>query len=455
MFNLIIKFLMFWAFKNRLFGIFLDGTVKDILTYGESGKQSLKEFITQSEAGFIEIKSSSAVTRKLQSFKDLIANRDEWETFQRNVMDRYFIDPIDMFPYDKAKLTLESVDDDHSLLLDRDGLSKPDEFYKIQLERIERRFPGGRAGTIGDQDVRDLVSTLRLVFRENFSHLVMTRRSYPFRFGLVMMLSLILWTSLIFFGMTAEHYTYSISSIGTLLNFVNQYKWWFIAAHTASAVIMIGFYMMRVTELSRIYKQSMTSSCKTTVNWLNTRLNELVWLVQLVLKEGDNGREDAWVKDAVREWTGEVTKWYSLAFWLAARVEHMEFYSQVEMWLIRRIHYGMRVMGRSITALMFFTISAIMLGLCWFFYEQSKTLALSPSGYWPFAMLFGVTYALILFMLWQSNRLAVPSINLIKDTLLVKDLQGYKDIKLHLEFAELVQREKRRHLIEEEKNKGH
>jgi hypothetical protein len=435
--------------KSPLF----DGTISEFLNTLNTDEgadlhryDEMTERQGENKLDYIQMKIRDFRTRDVENYVGLANDPARWEVFEREVMDRYFNDHIDLFPFKPGKL--QTTDPDRRNLPELD-FNNPAPFHYIQKEMIERRFAGGELNDIGERDLRDAVSCLRYVFVRNFWHLVVSRR----RIGLdaVLVLALIiagfLGIALLARSLQTDHGSLAkgVMGLGTASALAAMSAVWFNARH---------MFRRHTAE----YITSIQATCNSLSRALNLRLQNLILIIPLFFHKIDKSKMELKNAGKLDDWPMDVKKWSKLAFWIDARVEHIELYMQVQMWRIRRMHFGMRWIGRKLSAILqIMGPATLALGTSAALYVLHAKGNGAGSQPWlllgPMALIGVLSIGLAFELARRTYTMHTPDISVIETTLKTKAMQGYRDVRLHEQFATFLFQEKMNTLHEEDKHK--
>ena len=224
---------------------------------------------SKAKDGFIQIEPVDCRTRTISEYETELNTR--WGEFESKTMDRYYDDDINMFPYASAEAgarksssramvpaeeqRVRPHDPMRDLMSKTLGWALPDRFYDIQTDMIERRFPGGRRQTIGDRDVRDVVSRLRYVFTRNFWRLVVARRALAAAVSVVILIA----AAAISIALKTAHLQGS-----TMVNGVPDMILLAGGGSFLVLAILLGYLQFRYSWLKERYENAMAESCSNT-----------------------------------------------------------------------------------------------------------------------------------------------------------------------------------------------
>ncbi len=416
---------------------FIDGTIYDTFFYRPAGDRRLYD-LYQPSNGFSELKQRPTKTKRLDNYADIVRLDTTWRDLDEK-MNAYFDDTVDIFPYERRAFRKEGA-----AAAKAPRIINPENYFKIAIATIERRFPGGGEGKIGDQDVRDMTRCLSVIYKKDLTDLIIRRRTSALQALAGMALSGVVAVGLAAFATGL----YPIAGLPVSISQVT------LAA--AAVVAMSIFYIMHRSFLHQIkikYESALKASAANLRNTLQPRLVELVTLIQQIMSRVNEEKWDLKGENRLDEWPEQVTRWSKLSFWLAARVEAMEDYLQVQMWLIRRIHFGLRHVAGILTFgiwTAFFCLPPLVLAVAWgvalSFPKILPVLAsalpyISP-GTWVVCAVSFVASALFSHLaISDAQNRNLPEIEL-QDILQMEEVMGHKDTRLHDAIAALIRREK-------------
>lgn len=435
--------------KSPLF----DGTISEFLNTLNTDEgadlhryDEMTERQGENRLDYIQMSVRDFRTRDVENYVSLANDPARWEVFEREVMDRYFNDHIDLFPFRPGKLQAADIERRNLSELD---FNNPAPFHYIQKEMIERRFAGGELNDFGERDLRDAVSCLRYVFVRNFWHLVVSRR----RIGLdaVLVLGLIiaglLGAALLARSLQAEKGTLAniIIGLATVGALAAMTAVWFNARH---------MFQRHTAE----YITSIQATCNSLSRALNLRLQNLILIIPLFFHKIDKSKMELKNAGKLDAWPTDVKKWSKLAFWIDARVEHIELYMQVQMWRIRRMHFGMRWVGRKLSTILQIggpaSLAVATAAGLYLLHDPGVDFGSQP---WrllgPMAVIGALSVGLAFDLARKTYTMYTPDISVIETTLKTKAMHGYRDVRLHEQFATFLFQEKMNTLHEEDKHK--
>lgn len=395
--------------------------------------------------GYVQMRVREFKTRDVEAYAEIVNDADRWQAFDAEVMDRYFRDHIDLFPFRPGRSRAASGSgrraSDEAM-----ALPNPEAFHLIQKDMIERRFAGGEVTDIGERDLRDAISGLRHLFVRNFWHLVLSRRSA----ALTAVIQLLTITA-VFFGVSLAGLALMTDQLSAL---------WLVGAAFAASAVLTALVWINTKHLigrhSEEYANAIQATCNALSRGLSLRLHDLIAVIPLFFHRIEKSKMELKNANRLNDWPVEVKKWTKLAFWIDARVQHIELYMQVQMWRIRRMHYGIRWLGSMLSrglvlvgALPLMALAAV--GVWTLLQNDPSRHALIVAGLFG---LFAVLAALVAFDLANKTfRMQTPDIDIIEKTLKTKAMQGYRDVRLHEQMADFSFQEKMSQLHEEEKLK--
>jgi hypothetical protein len=470
---------------SRGFNYLLDGTFQEVLeARAKRQDEPFSSHFETDENGFLVLRKISFDTRKVDFYKTILKDPEKWRVFETDNVNRYFRDQIELFPYDRASAvdapivaadetpaSEDEVTDEPTSPGKKKARKRkeraaapvdathdyaaPGRFYKIQKGLIERRFPFGRDQTVGDADLRDHMSAMRHLFAENFWKLILSRRFV----ALSCMLAGLA-------GLGAHMLTmFGVGAFGAAM--------WGAPAGVAimicAAVLMMGVFIAatwfafdRFEVLKDQYEAAVRESCLLMGRNLQVRQQDIIANIPQIFTEADNDKYALKSENRLREWPEEVRKWTKLAFWMAGRAESNELFMQLEMWRVRRLHFGMKWTGTLWSTLLaafgYAAFAALVAAAAIGIWSLAPIWAKSPPSLFLTAVatsgLGAVTCLVFIHTLVRgADRRSLVDLDLIEKSILTNNIQGHKDVRLHDRVAEQLFREKSALLHEEEKTK--
>lgn len=412
-----------------------------------------QEGVTEGPYGYLKLETSDVKTRDIDTYVEILADPARYAQFESELMDAYFLDDIDMFPFEDSAGKAEGPSGFKEI-------AKPKDFFFLQKQMIERRFAPraeATAGEIGESDLRMLISRLRWVFLKNYAHLILHRRRLVL--GLIVLMLSVAGAAMAFDAATSPPLYQQVLALTAWAGFLAGTVFWFLP--------------WDFTNHRNHYVAALDASCNGLARPLQLRLHDLVATIPLIFAKVDRSKMEFKNEDRLKEWPSEIKKWSKLAFWMAARVEHIELYMQVQMWRVRRFHFGLRWIGRKLTGLLKalvygFGVAAVIAlggyvaGLPEWRQVSGAIESGDASALWPLVCVIGRDLwfpaafgGLTLVAAWLAARAtfrnAVPDVDLVEKTLRTSTMQGFRDVKLHDQISELLFREKMSLLHEEGK----
>ena len=160
---------------------------------GTLRREDVSDYISApNDLGFKSFTNTVLTTLSPADFEAIIINDDKWADLKAQ-MDADFEDELEMFPYEEKKevqhlgnvnwIERLSITLGNSLktlvrIFGISSLDLPRRYNTIYRSELERRFPGGhkRGTDIGDGDIRDMLSDLKIVFKDNLSKYILWKR---------------------------------------------------------------------------------------------------------------------------------------------------------------------------------------------------------------------------------------------------------------------------------------
>jgi len=439
------------GFLSRGWRYLTDGTFSEVfetlVTEDKKADETIWEF---DQHHFRTLRSEAFVTRKIDTYRDILKNPEKWRAFETENMNRYFDDAIILFPYE-----LSQADKNGNKA--KPNLEPPNRFFRIQQNMVKRRFPFGKNDTPGDADLRAHISALRYIYSKNFFSLIMKRRWLAVEYAGVglgilaahFVLTAAIWPALPLLG--AEQ----MPSLGVLLTAILC----FIAL---IAFLSTGRHTFHLFEVYKDeYEASMRASCLLLGRNLQVRQQDIIAMIPLIFTEADNDKFVLKGAGKLDKWPEEVRKWTKLAFWMAGRVEYNELATQLHMWRLRRLHFGLKWLATLLTKVMIFGglfVLALLLWAFWLVALHLKGTWFTATHSWEALLLANaVVAAACAIFIWSiiraSDRKHPVELDLIENSIITQNIQGHKDVRLHDLVAQQLFREKSALLHEEEKSK--
>jgi hypothetical protein len=219
----------------------------------------------------------------------------------------------------------------------------------------------------------------------------------------------------------------------------------------AAAAGMVGATWLTADQIKRHtdkFEDATRASCNSLSRVLDIRLHSLTETIPQLIDRINHSKWDVDSTQLLEEWPLEVKKWSKLAFWLNARVEHIELLMQLQMWRIRRLHFGIRWIGHNLTGLLTLAAAAAVGAAAWIGASviglpSGVPLQETPLTIWAGAMMAVLAMALAVGVAQMTYRASIPKLDLIRDTLNTDSMRGSRDVKLHEKVADFVRREKK------------
>jgi hypothetical protein len=416
------------GFRN---GPLFDGTLSDLgnAIYVDNSlkpERYLEQLEPRSnnDAGYVQLKVRDFKTRSVSDYEELVNDSARWSDFEKTVMGRYFDDKIEMFPV----IRREYLDIKRRDFGDGVGFDNPEAFQIVQKEMIERRFSADRSDEIGERDLRDAIAAFRSAFLQNFWRLVTSRRSaaaYGVFASLLVLLAFAAAFNIIDGIAKSSVWIAVISVVGITLN----YFIWLACKNS-------------IDEHTKRYEEATKANCNILAGLLGIRLHSLTEIIPQLFHKIDNSKWQMLRAARLDAWPMEVKKWSKLAFWLSARVEHIELLMQVQMWRIRRLHYGIRWIGKWLTRLIHASALSMVIAeffLIWNISSIRGVFRISD----PVPIVACTVFALITLvtgqvLAWMSFHYNITDYDIIRRTLKTDTMKRFSDVRLHRQVAEHV-----------------
>lgn len=395
--------------------------------------QHAHSMLERAKIGYKAVRNKPLRTQEGDNYKRYVENPEEWSRLEER-MNAYFKYAIEVFPY-------------------RDGtektkLSRPKRFFTIQRDMVETCFPGGRkTGEPGDADLRDLLAALQLTVRHNLRHYYIIKRvlcelaavaiityffqAYRLQFIMLKKLLCVLSMECPAGGSVALPSGVQLGiCIGAVL-LVVALAWFFnwmlhtllLGALNVSCLFVDGQTAIRTKNLTNL------------IDDIIPRITD----DQYVLRNA--GKE--------KEWPERSRRWAILVYWLGKRLEFIERYIQIEIWLMRREHYWMNRAAR----VAFYLIAAGWLAVMAFIaiVRMHMGMGCDPMHIVAYfvAIAAGLTVLLVSYTNWSTP------FSLLEDKLQPANWKRFCDVHLQEKFAVQIMLHQNEILKLDEQLSGH
>lgn len=411
--------------------------------------------------GFLKFTGLTLTTLSAEHYDAILSDEEKWNALKA-LMEADFHDELVMFPYQKstgspssknvnwieaASIRIGNLFKNLSVSLKLSAVDLPRRYFRITNERIVRRFPGGqeRGDDIGDGDVRDMLSDLKIVFKENLARLIAHKRWRQLRFFLIyLVLSFLLvaladalpswnvwqdgsegfFTSLLGRGITETEARYvSAAGVSGLLVLI-----FFSVRH---------FYKAGSDVIFASYNNAQNESCMAVDKQAALRTRSLSHLVSTLFARMNTDQAKLLGREQAQDWPERSSRWVMLIYWLARRQEGLETYAQIQIWLIRRAHYFYSIVGNALHGVVF-AASLVTLGLATW---GMLAFFVSPAQFSSLIAL-GVALILNIVLLLRITRLSSKEwntpIKVVEEHLDVSNWDRFHSIQLHEQLAAQV-----------------
>lgn len=300
-------------------------------------------------------------------------------------IDEYFNQPLDIFPFWETE-------------------GKPDRFHVLFARQIEERFPA-------DADLRSHIYEYgRRVFDALRIHVLVKR--------LCQGLALVGFAVLAAMGPTWFSQWTGSDAAG--------------AALAAGAILAtLGAYWGAQAILFTQYRFRLENDSYQLSREIVQRTRELQNLFTSGRAMADQA-ETKYQQDG-KGWGQRAMYLTRLTMWLAARMEYLEKYVQMELWRVRRERYWMRWLSRFLTPLVFLAWVWVLAGLA-----PPPGHETAFRGLQALAVLLGAGVSLASYFLWQTPTSAV------QDKLGIENWVRYASLDVDNAVADQVRRDKER-----------
>jgi hypothetical protein len=277
---------------------------------------------------------------------------------------------------------------------------------------------------------------MRYIFARNYRQLILVRRGWTLLGCVAILLSALIavWVS----GRTSSFLYAKTSLKGYSPELLQAVTCAFVVAFVnATSAITYMLLLKRHNTLAGNYTNAIEISAAVLRASAVSRLHGIIDAMPDIFKKGEAAKQDLIDAKHLDQWPQEGRKWPILGVWMSRRVEHIELFMQLEMWRIRRIHYGLRVVARWLSIIVF-VLTLLIFGLLLWLGQLAGVLPLQLS----LSLILAVISLVIGigFISKLSFSAAIPDLNIIEKTLLSGDLRGHHDTQLHVHLADLVYR---------------
>ncbi len=444
-----------------------DGTLWTLRRINQKG-EALAAFYRLEPSNFLHIVANDIRTRRLDDYRPLLQDDEQWQVFERDRLAPCFLYEPDFRPFQVP----EHDEDSETLSV------SPAHIIDLALEKIEHRFPGG-GGEPGDKDVRDLIATQTFLFQHNYDRFNLYRRQTVqrwMRLGLALSALWIWWAleAVTPGGIRPLHA--GVDGAFAYAGFDLAGAPWLVRGVLSPltiAVLTLGAFATMLawaTHVQNLYRLRFAGACRgastTVTKALASRLDNLLYLTRALLEEIDRGKEDAWDRGTLKPWASETQKLAALVFWCDQRIYAIEEFFRIQMKLIGLCNDGIRESAAFRALMLMYRNTALAMllpGLFWAAgamvlgwtapHAMISTASLLDLG--CFALVAAGYFVLLLRLhgLIRSGE-THESIQALINLNATRTMKGYRDSQLYKEIAAFITREKRRLLREEEKRRA-
>jgi hypothetical protein len=410
-------------------------------TAEESNAQRIDKALLERRTvwGFRRVRNQALRTLEGDDYRKILEDNERWDRLVVQ-MNAYFKHSIELFPYkDAAKPETVRV-------------RRPRRFYEIEREEIEQCFPGGRtSGEPGDSDLRDLLTGLQRSFTHNLSLYYVTKRVFE---ALVVGLFVSMFmmfrngvSTLPWFACKLLSGAATCTNLHPAMNGITE------SIYIITIVFVLFIHFRINSSLHFCLESTLTESCLFVDREAALRTKNLTNLFDDLYPRIDRDRFDLEKSGQIKEWPERSKKWTILIYWLAKRLEYVERYVQIEIWVMRRWHYWLQLYAR----IGFFVIAvgfaaATVLTGCLTFapavLDHTKMGPLVPIAY-AIAFLAGALTLYISYFRWNTP------LALIEEKLQPVNWKRYRDVHLQEKFAEQIGRDQSEIIQKDDQLGGH
>ena len=203
--------------------------------------------------------------------------------------------------------------------------------------------------------------------------------------------------------------------------------------------IVIGMYEYRSKTICNSYNNSQNTSCSKVDKQASLRTNKLANLIFTFRARIDSDQTNLLAANQSKDWPDRAGRWMVLIYWLSRRLEALESYSQIQVWLIRRAHYYYSICGNLLLGLTFLFSTMILVAtgiLSRFLMEPGPSDSVLIFAFMSLSI-FALAYITI-----RSATSWNTSLRLIQENLGVENWDSTKNVKLHELLAKQVSGDK-------------
>ncbi len=432
---------------------------------GTLRREDVSDYIsTPNDLGFKSFTNTVLTTLSPADFEAIIINDDKWADLKAQ-MDADFENELEMFPYEEKKevqhlgyvnwierysITLGNALKKLVRALKISGLDLPRRYNTIYRSELERRFPGGhqRGADIGDGDIRDMLSDLKIVFKDNLAKYILWKRGLQLgRFLLFLIptaICLILQSQLHDYlksqvAATMDHFNFTpMPGIFDKWYLPAQELIFFIIAALYLGIVVV-MYEYRSKTICNSYNNSQNTSCSKVDKQASLRTNKLANLIFTFRARIDSDQTNLLAANQSKDWPDRAGRWMVLIYWLSRRLEALESYSQIQVWLIRRAHYYYSICGNLLLGLTFLFSTVILVATGMLSRFLMKT---GPSDSVLILAFMSLSIFALAYITIRSATGWNTSLRLIQENLGVENWDSAKNVKLHELLAKQVSGDK-------------
>jgi hypothetical protein len=197
------------------------------------------------------------------------------------------------------------------------------------------------------------------------------------------------------------------------------------------ACVMSAFFLGANAFVFYVYKQTLSGACDSVDKKLLSRTTQIgVAVANLLPKISNNEMQGRYQTKTGLEWSNEAAWWTLVVYWLAKRLEYIEWYAEIEMWQTRRVFFWTNIAGLSLTAL----IAALSLaGIVQIYSSNAEKFG---NAFYLLATL-AVVASVVSFVWWN------PKIDFIKQNLEITKWGNYKALSIHDKISNQIRIDKR------------
>lgn len=377
---------------------------------------------------FRRVRNRILKTLEGDDYRSILEDPEKWDKLVVQ-MDAYFKHRIDLFPYVEGGSNATRV-------------VCPSRFYAIERDEIETCFPGGhRSGEPGDFDLRNLLKGLQRSFTHNLARYYIIKRLGEAAVVLALVTLFMMFrngvTMLSIFEcfLNEENIIQCIKDAKPMMNGSAFFLFSVVIA------IISAFHNWLNTSLHFCLESTLDSSSLFVDGQVAIRTKNLTNLIDDIVPRIDDDRLYLEKSGNEQDWPERSKKWTILIYWLAKRLEYIERYAQIEIWLMRRSHYWLQY-GARIAYRLIVSSFIVAMPVVAYVTLHDQSLNRLTQQVWVYIGYF-VVFAAGLWTLHRSFTAWNTPLTLIADKLQPINWKRYCDVHLQEKLADQIVHDQR------------